>query len=279
MIPCHYDALARTLDDARLREPAPVRDQRTATDRSRILVCDADPQSLHALRVVLDQAGFDVDATHTAAEALGRGALRLPRAAIIELVLPDADGVEVCRRLREWSPIPVILVSAVGDEEELVRAFEAGADDYVTKPFRPRELVARLLANLRRADPGGQEPCVKLDDLEIDLAGRTVRRDNEVVHLTPIEFSLLGVLTRNRGRLMTHDALLQQVWGSAYIDARQTLRSHIANLRRKIESADGEPLIQTDHGVGYRFADIPGRCLTANPARQARLPLSLVPTR
>jgi two-component system KDP operon response regulator KdpE len=120
---------------------------------------------------------------------------------------------------------------------------------------------------------------VELDGLEIDLAARVVRRHGEVVHLTPIEFSLLRVLTRNRGRLMTHDTLLQEVWGPAYLESRQTLRSHIANLRRKIGSADGEPLIQTDHGVGYRFADMPGRCLTGSPAREVGLPLSLVPTR
>src|SRR4029077_8662908 len=139
------------------------------------------------------------------AEALDRGALRLPTAAIIELVLPDGDGVEVCRRLREWSAMPVILLSAVGDEEEQVIAFEAGADDCVTKPFRPRELVARLLANLRRAEPGGEEPSVQLfDGLEIDLAAHAVRRDGDEVHLTPIEFKLLGVLIKNRGRLLTH---------------------------------------------------------------------------
>jgi two-component system KDP operon response regulator KdpE len=205
---------------------------------------------------VLHGAGFDVDATRTAAEALDRGALCLPTAAIIELVLPDGDGVEICRRLREWSAMPVILLSAVGDEAEQVRAFEAGADDYVTKPFRPRELVARLLANLRRAEPGGDEPCVELDGLEIDLAARVVRRDGDEVHLTPIEFRLLGVLTQNRGRLLTHNALLHQVWGATYTDARQTLRAHIANLRRKIEPADGECLIHTDHGVGYHLADV-----------------------
>jgi two-component system KDP operon response regulator KdpE len=219
-------------------------------------LCDPDPQSLHALRVVLHSAGFEVDATRTAAEALERGALRLPTAAIIELVLPDGDGVEVCRRLRDWSTMPVILLSAVCDEEVQVRTFEAGADDYVTKPFRPRELVARLLANLRRAEPGGEEPCVELDGLEIDLAARVVRRDGDEVHLTPIEFKLLGVLIQNRGRLLTHSALLQQVWGAAYMNARQTLRAHIANLRRKIEPADGGHLIHTDHGVGYRLADV-----------------------
>jgi two-component system KDP operon response regulator KdpE len=226
------------------------------SDRRRILVCDAESQSLHALRVVLHGAGFEVDATRSAAQALDRGALRVPTAAIIELVLPDADGVEVCRRLREWSAMPVILLSAVRDEAEQVRAFEAGADDYVTKPFRPRELVARLLAHLRRAQPGADQPCVHLDGLEIDLAGRAVRRDGEAVHLTPIEFKLLTVLTQNRGRLLTHNALLQQVWGPAYLDARQTLRAHIANLRHKIEPTNGDRLIQTDHRVGYRLAAV-----------------------
>jgi two-component system KDP operon response regulator KdpE len=225
------------------------------TDRRRILVCDAESQSLHALRVVFHGAGFEVDATRTAAEALDRAALRAPAAAIIELVLPDGGGVEVCRRLREWSAMPVILLSAVGDEEVQVCAFEAGADDFVTKPFRPRELVARVLANLRRVEPDGETPCVKLDGLEIDLAARVVRRDGEVLHLTPIEFKLLSVLARNRGRVLTQRALLAQVWGPAYTDARQTLRAHIANLRGKIEPAYGARLIHTDHGVGYRLAD------------------------
>ena len=174
----------------------------------RILLCDPESQSLHALRVVLQGAGFEVDATRTAAEAFDRGAVSPPAAAIIELVLPDGDGVEVCRRLREWSVMPVILLSAVRDEEAQVRAFDAGADDYVAKPFRPRELVARLLANLRRAEPGREEPCVELEGLQIDLAARVVRRRATEVHLTPIEFELLGVLIQSRGRLLTHNALL-----------------------------------------------------------------------
>lgn len=246
------------------------------SDQRRILVCDAESQSLHALRVVFHGAGFEVDATRTAADALDRGSIRLPAAAIIEFVLPDSDGVEVCRRLREWSAMPVILLSAVCDEEVQVCAFEAGADDYVTKPFRPRELVARLLVNLRRMAPEGEEPRVELDGLEIDLAARVVRREGEVVHLTPIEFKLLSVLTQNRGRLLTHGALLQQVWGPAYVDARQMLRAHIANLRRKIEPADGERLIHTDPGVGYRLADAhPDRARRGRPAEEviAREPI------
>jgi two-component system, OmpR family, KDP operon response regulator KdpE len=248
-------------------------------DRSRILLCDAESQSLHALRVVLRRAGFEVDATRTAAGALHSSAARLPAAAIVELVLPDGDGVELCQRLREWSAMPVILLSAACDEEQLVRAFEAGADDYVTKPFRPRELVARLHAKLRRADPGSEEPCVQLDGLEIDLATRAVRREGEVLHLTPIEFKLLTVLTQNRGRLLTHNTLLAHVWGTAHADARQTLRAHIANLRRKIEPADGEPLIHTNHGLGYRLADAHSQRPRLRQAAQQMIDRELVHSR
>ena len=269
MTPSQHGSLARTPAEARLCAAAPVHGHRAVCDRRRILLCDADAQSLHALRVVLHGAGFEVDATRTTAEALDRGALCLPTAAIIELVLPDGDGVEVCRRVREWSAMPVILLSAVCDEAEQVRAFEAGADDYVTKPFRPRELVARLLANMRRAEPGREDPRVELDGLEIDLAARVVRRDGDEVHLTPIEFKLLAVLTQNRGRLLTHNSLLQQVWGAAYTDARQTLRAHIANLRRKIEPTDCNRLIHTDHGVGYRLADVhPKSATRGRPAEE-----------
>jgi two-component system KDP operon response regulator KdpE len=229
----------------------------SARDRPRILLCDTESQSLHALRVVLRGAGFEVDVTRSAADALDRSALRLPTASIIELVLPDGDGVEVCRRLREWSAMPVMMLSAVLDEDEQVRALEAGADDYVTKPFRPRELVARLLAHLRRADPGSEEPSLNLDGLVIDRAARAVSRDGDEIHLTPIEFKLLSVLLQNPGRLLTHNALLQHVWGPGYIDAKQTLRGHMANLRRKIEPVDGGHLIRTHHGAGYILASTP----------------------
>jgi two-component system, OmpR family, KDP operon response regulator KdpE len=221
----------------------------------RVLVCDDEPQILRALRVVLREAGFDVVPAETAEQALDRAAVQPPDAAIIDLVLPDGDGIEVCRALREWSQMPIIVLSAVGDEEEKVRALEAGADDYVVKPFAPRELVARLQANLRRAgedDPG--EPTIRADGLEIDLSAHTIRRDGVEVHLTPIEFGLLRALARQRGRLMTHRTLLVEVWGPAYANDTQVLRTHIANLRRKIEPGGETPrYIRTDPGVGYRF--------------------------
>ena len=168
--------------------------------------------------------------------------MRPPAAAILDLMLPDIDGVEVTERLREWSEMPIIVLSAVGEEEEKVRALAAGADDYVTKPFGPPELIARLEAALRRARPEASEPLISADGIEIDLAARSVRRDGEEVHLTPTEFELLRALAVNRGRLMTHRALLVEVWGVEYEDDLQVLRAHVANLRRKIEPAGRAPL-------------------------------------
>ena len=220
----------------------------------RVLVCDDEMQIRRALRVILKDAGFEVVETADATEALDAASVKPPDAAIIDLLLPDGDGVEVCRRIRSWSEMPILVLSAVGEEEQKVRALEAGADDYVTKPFGPRELIARLNAALRRAGDGAEEPAMRVGGLEIDLAGHVVRRDGEPVHLTPIEFRLLSTLARNRGRLMTHRALLKEVWGPGWEEDTQTLRTHIANLRRKIEPSDGPRYIRTDPGVGYRFS-------------------------
>jgi two-component system, OmpR family, KDP operon response regulator KdpE len=225
-----------------------------SAEAPRILVVDDESQILRALKVVLREAGFEVVLAETASEALDRAAVRPPQAAIVDLVLPDGDGVQVTRELRKWSEMPILVLSAVGDEEQKVRALEAGADDYVTKPFGARELVARLQAALRRAGRGSEEPAVTVDGLEVDLAARTVKRDGEPVHLTPIEFDLLRVLVRNRGRLLTHRALLSEVWGPEYVDDIQPLRTHIARLRAKIEPAGRPRYIVTDPGVGYRFS-------------------------
>jgi two-component system, OmpR family, KDP operon response regulator KdpE len=220
----------------------------------RVLVCDDEPQILRALRVILRDAGYEAVPAATGEEALDLAAVRPPEAAILDLMLPDLDGVEVTRRLREWSGMPILVLSAVGEEDRKVEALAAGADDYVTKPFGPRELIARLEAVLRRARPEAEEPKITAEGLEIDLAARRVRRDGEDVHLTPTEFGLLRELASNRGKLLTHRQLLVAVWGVEYDDDLQVLRAHIANLRRKIEPADGPKYVTTDAGVGYRFA-------------------------
>jgi two-component system KDP operon response regulator KdpE len=220
------------------------------SDRPRVLVVDDEPQILRALRIILREAGYDVLQAATAEEALDLAALKPPAAAIVDLVLPDRDGVEVTRALRTWTQIPILVLSAVGEEDEKVRALAAGADDYVTKPFGPRELVARLQAALRRAAPDAAEPVIEAEGLRLDLAAHTVSVDGTGVHLTPIEFNLLRTLARNRGRLLTHRALLVEVWGPEYADDVQVLRVHMSNLRRKI----GARFLHTDAGVGYRFA-------------------------
>jgi two-component system, OmpR family, KDP operon response regulator KdpE len=224
------------------------------SDRPRVLVVDDERQILRALKVILREAGYDVIEAATMEEALDRAAVRPPDAAIVDLMLPDGSGVELSRRLRDWTSMPILVLSAVGEEDAKVEALEAGADDYVTKPFGPRELVARLGAALRRVgDPPG-EPTIEVDGLQVDLNARIVRRDGEEIHLTPIEFDLLRALVRHRGRLMTHRSLLVEVWGPQYGDDTQVLRAHIANLRRKIEPPGERRYIRTDAGVGYRFA-------------------------
>jgi two-component system KDP operon response regulator KdpE len=224
------------------------------SDAPRVLVCDDEPQIVRALRVILRDAGYEAVPASNGEEALDRASVRPPEAAIIDLMLPDLDGVEVTERLRQWSDMPIIVLSAVGEEEAKVRALSAGADDYVTKPFGPPELIARLEAVMRRAKPEATEPVIEAEGIEIDLGARSVRRDGHRVHLTPTEFDLLRALARNRGKLMTHRALLVEVWGPEYADDFQVLRAHIANLRRKIEPEDGPRYVLTDPGVGYRFA-------------------------
>jgi two-component system, OmpR family, KDP operon response regulator KdpE len=222
--------------------------------RLRVLVCDDEPHVLRAVKVVLRQAGFDTIMAGSVQEALDQAAVQHPDAAILDLLLPDGDGVEVCRELRTWSAMPIIVLSAVGEGDQKVRALEQGADDYVVKPFDPHELVARLNAVLRRTRGGTDEAVLTVGGLQVDLAARVVRRDGEEVHLTPIEFDLLRVLARNRDRLMTHRALLEEVWGHAYRDDTPTLRTHMARLRAKIEpSGDRGRIIRTEPGVGYRL--------------------------
>jgi two-component system KDP operon response regulator KdpE len=221
----------------------------------RVLVCDDDPQILRALRLILRGAGYEVLTAASAEEALDRAALSAPHVAIVDLMLPDRPGIEVCRELRSWSELPIIVLSAVADEQAKIEALQVGADDYVTKPFAPGELVARVQAVLRRAGRAANEPRIEAEGLVIDLAAHSVTLDGEEIHLTPLEFSLLRALALNRGLLMTHRKLLSEVWGAEYADATPLLRTHIANLRRKLQGgADRPRFIRTDAGIGYRFA-------------------------
>jgi two-component system KDP operon response regulator KdpE len=226
------------------------------SDGPRVLVVDDEPQIVRGLRVVLRNAGFQVDSAGTKEEALDALSHRPPDAVLLDLVLPDGSGVDVCRAVREWSHVPIVVVSAVGDEREKVRALDAGADDYVTKPFGSQELAARLRAVLRRVSDTGNAPAIEVGDLVIDLADRRVRRGEDNIHLTPIEFDVLRVLALNRGRLVTHRQLLQEVWGPSYSDETHYLRVHVAHIRRKLELDPSRPrYLITEPGVGYRLVE------------------------
>jgi two-component system, OmpR family, KDP operon response regulator KdpE len=221
--------------------------------RPRILVVDDEPQILRALQTTLRGAGYDVDTAATGAVALTKAAVQPPEAVILDLVLPDKSGVDVCRELRQWTAVPVLVLSAVGEERDKVAALDAGADDYVTKPFGIDELLARLRAALRRAGPPG-EPVLKIGELEIDLDKRAVHRDGRPVQLTPHEFSLLRLLAANEGRLLTHRTILREVWGPAYESESHYLHVYVSQLRRKIEREPARPrYILTEPGAGYRL--------------------------
>jgi two-component system KDP operon response regulator KdpE len=221
----------------------------------RILVVDDEPQFLRALQTNLRGAGYDVVTATTAEEALSTAGLHPPEAIILDLLLPDGRGTDVPRELRRWTEAPIILVSAVGDEAEKIAALDAGADDYVTKPFAIGELLARLRAALRRAGPG-TEPTLRIGEIDLDLDKRLVTVRGDAVHLTPHEFELLRVLAQNEGKLLTHKAILRQVWGPAYQTESSYLHVFVSQLRRKLEEDPARPrYILTEPGAGYRLVD------------------------
>jgi two-component system KDP operon response regulator KdpE len=244
-------------------EPSEI-DVTAEAHRRSVLVCESDLQKIRALKAALRDAGLDFRVAYTADETLMRAALHRPDAVIIGTV-PDATSTEICRQLRQWSSLPIMLLSDVSDEAWVVAAFEAGADDYVTNPFRPSEFVARVRSHLRRAAAHEDVPLLLDDGTGIDFAARLLRRDGREIRLTPIEFKLLSVLVRNRGALLIYDALLRDVWGVAYAGDRQTLRAHVANLRRKLMSLGSTATIHTYAGAGYLF-DGP---ITPSPGQRA----------
>jgi two-component system, OmpR family, KDP operon response regulator KdpE len=225
------------------------------THGARILVVDDEPQILRSLRTTLASHGYDVQTAATGEEALAAMDGRLPDLVVLDLVLPGLSGLEVCRRLRARSSLPILVLSARGDERDKVAALDLGADDYLTKPFGVNELLARIRAALRRAvGARGPSAVVEAGALRVDFDRRQVTLDGAEVRLTPTEFDLLKVLVSNAGRVLTHGYLLRTVWGPEYEGESQLLRVFIGQLRRKVERDPSRPQhILTDPGVGYRF--------------------------
>ncbi len=222
---------------------------------ARVLVVDDEPQILRAVQIHLRAAGYAVDTAATAQEALMKAATRPPEAIILDLLLPDGRGTDICRELRQWSAAPILMLSAVGEEKEKIEALDAGADDYVTKPFSGDELLARLRAALRRATPSA-EPVVEIGELRIDLDKRAVTVGGRPVSLTPIEYDLLRLLAENEGKLLTHPTILREIWGPAYQEESNYLHVYISHLRRKIEVDATRPrYLLTQPGVGYRLVN------------------------
>ncbi len=230
---------------------------------TRILVVEDDPAIASLIQLQLEAKDYQVIVAHDGAEGLRQAYAWQPDLVVLDIMMPDMDGWTVCERLRELSDVPIIFVTAIGKEADIVRGLEMGADDYLVKPFSPRELLARIEAVLRRARQGGgtgiEARVYKNGPLTVDLESREVRVNGKPVDLTPIEFKLLSALIRNEGKVLTHRFLLSQVWGPAYEEERQYLKLYIWYLRQKIEEDPSHPkLIITERGVGYRLVQSQG---------------------
>ena len=223
---------------------------------TKVLVVDDEPQILRALRINLSARGYHVLTAPDGNTALRTAADGKPDVVVLDLGLPDLDGTDVIAGLRGWSTVPIIVLSARSDSGDKVQALDAGADDYVTKPFGMDELLARLRAAVRRAAKPGddEEAIVETSSFTVDLVAKKVRKDGVEVHLTPTEWGVLEVLVRNRGRLVSQKQLLQDVWGPAYATESHYLRVYLAQLRRKLEREPSQPKhLLTEPGMGYRF--------------------------
>ncbi|PTT66569.1 response regulator [Arthrobacter sp. HMWF013] len=220
-----------------------------------VLIVDDEVPILRALQINLNARGYSTLTAFTGQGALDQAAAHQTDVVILDLGLPDLDGVEVIRRLRRWSDVPIVVLSARHGSEDKILALDAGADDYVTKPFGMDELLARLRAALRRGTTGDL-PVVETEHFTVDLAAKRVTRAGETVRLTPTEWKILELLARNRGALVTHDELLNQVWGPAYAGETNYLRVYLAQLRRKLETDPANPRhLLTEQGLGYRFQE------------------------
>jgi two-component system KDP operon response regulator KdpE len=222
-----------------------------------VLVIDDEPQIQRLLTITLGASGYRVTAAGTGQEGLAIAAARRHEVIILDLALPDLRGVSVLQQLREWTQTPVIVLSVQKSEAEMIEALDSGADDYVTKPFRTGELLARLRAALRRADKGkANEPVLHFGNLCLDLADRRVTRAGEPVKLTATEYALLKLFAQHPGRVLTHHFLLRHVWGPEHEAQTEYLRAYVKRLRKKLEADPDKPILFiAESGVGYRFAD------------------------
>jgi two-component system KDP operon response regulator KdpE len=227
-----------------------------AKSTSNVLVVDDEPQIRRLLRLTLEANGYRVFDAATGNDGLVQAAQRRPDVVLLDLGLPDLDGLSVLKRLREWSRVPVIILSVRDREDDKINALDSGADDYVTKPFGTGELIARVRAALRHSQPQGTNAIFRSGNLEVDLSARTVRRKNQEVKLTPTEYSLLRLFVTHAGKVLTQRQLLTEVWGPKAVQQSTYLRVHIAHLRDKIEDDSERPeLIITEPGVGYRMVE------------------------
>jgi len=222
------------------------------------LIVDDEVQIRRLLRVCLESNGYQIMEAGTGQEAINEAAQRRPDVVVLDLGLPDMDGVAVLKRLREWSRVPVVVLSVRDREEDKIAALDNGADDYVTKPFGTGELLARLHVAQRHAAPGPEMSVYRTGKLEVDLTARVVKLDGKEVKLTATEYSLLRVLVLNAGKVLTHRQLLREVWGPNYVEQTHYLRVYIAHLREKLEEDSSKPrLVSTEPGIGYRFIEEP----------------------
>jgi two-component system, OmpR family, KDP operon response regulator KdpE len=219
-----------------------------------ILIIDDEVQIRRLLEITLSANGYKISEASTGKEGIALAASVNPVLIILDLGLPDMDGIEVIKKLREWYKNPVIILSVRSSEEDIIKALDMGANDYLTKPFRTGELLARIRVAIRQGQEISDNPCLTFGSLTIDIASHLVKKNNEVIKLTSTEYSLLALLAKNEGRVLTHQYILKEVWGMGYIEQTQYLRVFIAQLRKKIEDDPSKPkLLNTESGIGYRF--------------------------
>jgi two-component system KDP operon response regulator KdpE len=224
------------------------------TNEGTILIIDDEVQIRRLLEITLSANGYKISEASTGKEGLTLAASVQPILIILDLGLPDTDGLDILKKLREWYQKPVIILSVRNSEEDIVKALDHGANDYLTKPFRTGELLARIRVAIRQSQGISDKPLLEFGSLTVDLASHTARKNNQLLKLTSTEFSLLALLAKNEGRVLTHQYILKEVWGMGYIEQTQYLRVFIAQLRKKVEDDAAKPkLLNTESGIGYRF--------------------------